>query len=98
MLNETWHKESDNNIIFLPNYKFEGIPTNHKKRGGVGFLIRTDILYRTRNDLIFDAKTLACEQCYIEIKNNTEKVIIGTMFRPPPSPKLANLLTYLILK
>ena len=83
MLNETWHKESDNNTIFLPNYKFEGIPRNHKKGVGVGFLIRTDILYRTRNDLIFDAKTLACEQCYIEIKNNTEKVIIGTMYRPP---------------
>ena len=83
MLNETWHKETDNNIISLPNYKFEGIPRNHKKGGGVGFLIRTDILYRTRNDLIFDAKSLACEQCYIEIKNNTEKVIIGTMYRPP---------------
>ena len=83
MLNETWHKESDNNIIFLTNYKFEGIPRNHKKGGGVGFLIRTDILYRTRNDLIFDAMTLACEQCYIEIKNNTEKVIIRTMYRPP---------------
>ena len=54
-----------------------------KREGGVGFLIRTDILYRTRNDLISDAKSLACEQCYIEIKNNTEKVIIGTMYRPP---------------
>ena len=83
MLNETWLKESDNNRIILPNYKYEGIPRNHKKGGGVGFLIRTDILYRTRNDLISDAKTLACEQCYIEIKNNTEKVIIGTMYRPP---------------
>ena len=83
MLNETWHKDPDKNIISLPNYKFEGIPRNHKKGGGVGFLIRTDILYKTRNDLISEAKTLACEQCYIEIKNNTEKVIIGTMYRPP---------------
>ena len=83
MLNETWLKESDNNRIILPNYKYEGIPRNNKKGGGVGFLIRTDILYRTRNDLISDIKTLACEQCYIEIKNNTEKVIIGTMYRPP---------------
>ena len=83
MLNETWLKESDNNKIILPNYKYEGIPRNHKKGGGVGFLIRTDILYRTRNDLIPDTKTLACKQCYIEIKNNTEKMIIGTMYRPP---------------
>ena len=83
MLNETWLKESDNNRITLPNYKYEGIPRNNKKGGGVGFLIQTDILYRTRNDLISDAKTLSCEQCYIEIKNNTEKVIIGTMYRPP---------------
>ena len=83
ILNETWLKESDNNRIIFPNYKYEGIPRNNKKGGGVGFLIRTDTLYRTRNDLISDAKTLACEQCYIEIKNNTEKVIIGTMYRPP---------------
>ena len=83
ILNETWLKESDNNRIILPNYKYEGIPRNNKKGGGVGFLIRTDILYRIRNDLIPDIKTLSCEQCYIEIKNNTEKVIIGTMYRPP---------------
>ena len=83
MLNETWLKESDNNRISLPNYKYEGISRNNKKGGGVGFLIRTDILYRTRNDLISDVRTPACEQCYIEIKNNTEKVIIGTMYRPP---------------
>ena len=83
ILNETWLKESDNKRIILPNYKYEGIPRNNKKGGGVGFLIRTDILYRIRNDLIPDDKTLSCEQCYIEIKNNTEKVIIGTMYRPP---------------
>ena len=83
MLNETWLKESDNNRIILPNYKYEGISRNNKKGGGVGFLIRTDILYRTRNDLTDDVRTPACEQCYIEIKNNTEKVIIGTMYRPP---------------
>ena len=82
ILNETWLKESDNKRIILPNYKYEGIPRNNKKGGGVGFLIRTDILYRIRNDLIPDDKTLSCEQCYIEIKNNTEKVIIGTMYRP----------------
>ena len=80
MLNETWLKESDNNRIILPNYKYEGIPRNNKKGGGV---VRTDIVYRTQNDLISDVKTPACEQCYKEIKNNTEKVIIGTMYRPP---------------
>ena len=39
MLNETWLKESDNNRIILPNYKYEGIPRNNKMGGGVGFLI-----------------------------------------------------------
>ena len=82
-LNETWLKESDNNRIQIPNYKYEGISRNNKKGGGVGFLIRCDILYRTRNDLTDDVRTPTCEQCYIEIKNNTEKVIIGTMYRPP---------------
>ena len=98
MLNETWLKESDNNRIILPNYKYEEIPRNNKKGGGVGFLIQTDIVYRTRNDLISDVKTPACEQCYIEIKNNTEKVIIGRMYSPPPVLILANLLIHLILK
>ena len=83
MLNETWLKESDDNKITLPNYKYEGIPRKNKRGGGVGFLIRSDILYKIRNDLISDVQTPACEQCYIEIKNNTEKVIIGTMYRPP---------------
>ena len=83
MLNETWLKESDNNRINLPNYKYEGIPRKNKKGGGVGFLIRSDTQYRIRNDLISDVQTPACEQCYIEIKNNTEEVIIRTMYRPP---------------
>ena len=83
ILNETWLKESDNKRIILSNYNYEGIPRNNKKGGGVGFLIRTDILYRIRNDLIPDDKIPSCEQCYIEIKNNTDKVIIGTMYRPP---------------
>ena len=83
MLNETWLKESDNNRINLPNYKYEGIPRVNKKGGGVGFLIRSDTQYRIRNDLLPDDQTPACEQCYIEIKNNTKKVIVGTMYRPP---------------
>ena len=37
MLNETWHKETDKYIISLPNYKFEGIPRNHKKGRGSRF-------------------------------------------------------------
>ena len=32
ILNETWLKESDNKRIILPNYKYEGIPRNNKKR------------------------------------------------------------------
>ena len=97
MLNETWLKESDNNRINPPNYKYEGIPRKNKKEGGVGFLIRSDTQYRIRNDLLSDVQTPACEQCYIEIKNNTEKVIIGTMYRPL-ALTLVNLSRHLIPK
>ena len=83
MKNETWLKEGDTKRINIPNYKYEGVPWLNKKGGGVGFLIRSDLQYRNRQDLEASEKTPSCEHCYIEIKNNKDSVLVGSMYRPP---------------
>ena len=83
ILNETWLKEGDTKQINIPRYKYEGVPRLHKKGGGVGFLIRSDLQYRCRHDLEPNEINRWCEQCYIEIKNNKDKVLVGSMYRPP---------------
>ena len=83
ILNETWLKEGDIRQINIPNYKYEGVPRLNKKGGGVGFLIRSDLQYRNRHDLEPSKKTPSCKQCYIEIKNNRDNVLVGSMYRPP---------------
>ena len=74
ILNETWLKEGDTNRINIQNYKYEGVPRKNKKGGGVGFIIRSDLQYRNRQDLEASKKTPSFEQGYIEIKNNIESV------------------------
>ena len=39
--------------------------------------------YRSRPDLEPNEKNPSCEQCYIEIKNNKDNVLVGSMYRPP---------------
>ena len=83
ILNETWLKEGDAKLINIPRYKYEGVPRINKKGGGVGFLIRSDLQYRSRHDLDSNERNPSCEQCYIEIKNNIDNVVVGSMYRPP---------------
>ena len=61
----------------------KGVPRLNKKGGGVGFLVRSDLQYRNRHDLDTSEKTPSCENCYIEIKNNKDNVLVGSMYRPP---------------
>ena len=83
ILNETWLKEGDTKQLSIPSYKYEGVPRIDKKGGGVGFLIRSDLQYRSRHDLEPNEKNPSCEQCYIQIKNNKDNVLVGSMYRPP---------------
>ena len=83
ILNETWVKEGDAKQINIPRYKYEGVPRINKKGGGVGFLIRSDLQYRSRHDLDSNERNPSCEQCYIEMKNNIDNVVVGSMYRPP---------------
>ena len=83
ILNETWLKEGDIKRISIPSYKYEGVPRLNKKGGGVGFLIRSDLQYRNRHDLEPIEKNPSCKQCYIEIKNNRDNILVVSMYRPP---------------
>ena len=82
ILNETWLKEGDTKRINIRNYKYESVPRINKKGGGVGFLIRSDLQYRNRQDLEASERTQSCEHCYIEIKNNKDSVLVGSLYRP----------------
>ena len=83
ILNETWLKDSDTNRIRINNYAFKGKPRLNKKGGGVGFLIRTDVIHRHRHDLELSEPTPSCEHSCIEIKGDTKNIIISSMYRPP---------------
>ena len=83
ILNETWLKDSDTNRIKINNYVFKGKPRENKKGGGVGFLIRTNVIYRQRHDLELNEPTPSCEHSCIEIKGNKKNIIISSMYRPP---------------
>ena len=83
ILNETWLKEGDTKQVDISRYKYEGVPRTNKKGGGVGFLIHSDLQYRSRHDLEPKEKNPSCEQCYIEIKNNKNNIVVGSMYRPP---------------
>ena len=83
ILNETWLKEGDTKQINIPRYKYEGAPRLNKKGGGVGSLICSDLQYRSRHDLEPNEKNPSCELCYIEIKNNKDNILVGSMYRPP---------------
>ena len=82
ILNKTWLKEGDIRRINIPSYKYEGVPRLNKKGGRVGFLICSDLQYRNRHDLEPSEKNPSCEQCYIEIKNNRDNILVGSMYRP----------------
>ena len=83
ILNETWLKDCDKNRIRINNYVYKGRPRVNKKGGGVGFLIRNDVIHRYRNDLELSEYTPSCEHSCIEIKGKTKNIIISSMYRPP---------------
>ena len=55
----------------------------NEKGEGVDFLICSDLQYRNRQDLEPTEKNPSCEQCYIEIKNSRDNVLVGSMYRLP---------------
>ena len=84
-LTESWAKDSNVEMLNLPNYKCEHMYRPHKAGGGVSLYIANDIDYFRRKDL--NRMNNCIESVFIEIKkeqiNSCKDVVIGNIYRPP---------------
>ena len=77
---ETWLNNKSPQLPPIKGYKFMGKPRIDRKGGGVGFLIRNDIIFRRKEELEVKGKIL--ENMIIEVKCKTN--ILGcSSYRPP---------------
>ena len=83
IISETWLKKGEENFIKIKGYKFEGIPREHKKGGGVGFLIKKGLIYREMTSLNKNNLDPTYEHFYLELKGDRNNVILGSIYRPP---------------
>ena len=51
ILCETWLTPETKNLIKFGNFTYSGIERKEKKGGGVGFLIKNNLIFRERTDL-----------------------------------------------
>ena len=80
MINETWLNNRSPPLPPIAGYKFVGKPRSDRKGGGVGFLIRNDIIFRRKEELELENKTL--ENIVIEIKSKPN-LLLCSDYRPP---------------
>ena len=80
-ISETWLTESNKSLIDLPGYQFQGKIRKTKRGGGVSFLINDSINYVQRDDLNISSEFM--EHDTVEIKLKNQKIIVGTIYRPP---------------
>ena len=78
IISETWLKRGEENFIKIKGYKFEGIPREHKKGGGVGFLIKKGLFYR--ESLNKNNSDPTFEHYYLELKGDRNNVILGSIY------------------
>ena len=81
MLNETWLRSSTIDLVKIPGYKFMGKCREGRKGGGVGFLIRTDLFVRERQDLHVTSSNF--EHMTIELKTDKDTILLVSLYRPP---------------
>ena len=80
MINETWLNNHSPPLPPIPGYKFVGKPRVDRKGGGVGFLIRDDVIFRRKENLEINSKTF--ENIVIEIKCKTN-LLLCSSYRLP---------------
>ena len=83
ILSETWLKEGEERLVNIKGYTYEGIVRKHKKGGGVGFLIKDRLLYKTRPNLSKNCHHNSYEHFFIELKGSSYNTIIGSLYRSP---------------
>ena len=81
LLCETWLTEDTKKLIGFNNHSFIGVERNIKKVGGVGFLLRNELIAWKRDDLCVTSASF--EHCIIEIKCRKKNVILVSLYRLP---------------
>ena len=89
---ETWLTEDTKKLISFNNHHFLGKERSAKKGGGVGFLIKNDLIVREREDLCIVTDNF--EHCIIELKCRKRNIILVSLYRPPNTPVKAFLSDY----
>ena len=82
LLCETWLNKQTPSIS-VPGYNLIRKDQTKKVGGGVAILIKQGIKYKERRDLS-DSTELEC--ILIELENNKQRTIVGSLYRPPNLP------------
>ena len=91
ILCETWLKANDSQPQIADN-NFVGKSRQHRKGGGVGFLINKKLKSRNLPDLKLNDNTV--ESLFVEIKGNHHNMVMGAIYRPPNMPVHSFLKSY----
>ena len=92
LLCETWLTEDTKKLISFSNHSFIGRERNIKKGGGVGFLLRNELIAQKRDDLCIVSDNF--EHCIIELKGRKRNIILVSLYRPPNTSVKAFLSDY----
>ena len=79
ILCETWLKANDAQPL-IADYNFIGKSRQHRKGGGVGFLINKKLKSRNLPELKLDDDTV--ESLFVEIKGNHHNMVMGAIYHP----------------
>ena len=92
LLCETWLTEDTKKLISFSNHSFIGRERSTKKGGGVGFLLRNELIAQKRDDLCIVSDSF--EHCIIELKCRKRNIILVSFYRPPNTSVKAFLSDY----
>ena len=81
VLCETWLTPETKNLLKVNDYSYTGTERIGKKGGGVGFLIKNNIICRERTDLKIEAEHM--EHCIVELKCRCKNILLVSIYRPP---------------
>ena len=81
LLCETWLKKETEILVSLDNYKTYSNPRISRIGGGVAILLSKTLRSRARPDL--HVKTTHLEHIVVEVKTNTENILLVSGYRPP---------------
>ena len=90
---ETFLNCHNNSLFSLPGYTFVNKFRKESKGGGVGIYIKTNLNFKTRDDLsLFEEKLF--ESIFIEVSTQGKPIVVGEIYRSPFSSKTLSIQKY----